>query len=123
MELSEFIQNTLSEILKGVSGAQTGDLGGNVAAETFGSPVGSNLHNGGRAGMFTVVDFDVAVTVSEKDGSGSIRVGSIEAPKDKETSSENTSRVKFAVHLKLPQGSSAPVQRSAPRSVYRPDIG
>ncbi|NEU14695.1 hypothetical protein G3T14_21690 [Methylobacterium sp. BTF04] len=123
MELSDFIQSTLSQILKGVSAAQTGDLGGNVAAETYGTPAGSNLHNAGRAGMFTVVDFDVAVSASEKDGSGTIKVGSAEAAQGKEKASENTSRIKFAVHLKLPQGSSAPAMHSSTRPLYRPDIG
>ena len=58
MNLAEFIDEALSEILTGIQTAQKREGGGAVGAEFFASagPVTSNLFSGGKAGAFTAVD-------------------------------------------------------------------
>ena len=61
--------------------------------------------------MFTVVDFDVSVVAETKGGGkGGIKVWGVEAGGGLERGVQNTSRVKFAVHVKLPQGTETPTQ-------------
>jgi hypothetical protein len=107
MNLAEFVEESLSEILQGIRAAQKQDGGGAIGAQTYGAPQG--LHHGGVAGMFTTVEFDVSV-VAETTGSGKagLKVWSVGFEGGGGHSSQQTSRVKFAVHIKIPQGDSAP---------------
>ena len=60
MNLAEFIDETLSEILAGIRSAQAKDGGQNIGAHMSANPKHNNLLYGGT-GFFTIVDFDVSV--------------------------------------------------------------
>jgi hypothetical protein len=106
MDLKTFVEESLSQIVAGIKAAQARPDGEFVASEMYGS--GSNLIQGGTSGMFTPVEFDVSVTAETKEGGNSIRVASTEVKDATERSAQNSSRVKFTVHLRIPQGSKAP---------------
>jgi hypothetical protein len=63
--------------------------------------------SGGTSGFFSKVDFDVLVLAETKDGKPSVRVGDAEIKQVSSESAKNSSRVKFAVHARLPKGSDA----------------
>ena len=74
MELKEFIKETLTQITQGVVQAQGTDSGPDVNARTGGyDKFGGNLTNVGDYGMFTRVDFDVAVS-AETSGGGEVKL-------------------------------------------------
>jgi hypothetical protein len=121
MDLKTFVEESLSQIVSGIKAAQARPDGEFVASEMYGS--GSNLIQGGTSGMFTPVEFDVSVTAETKEGGNSIRVASTEVKDAAERSAQNSSRVKFTVHVRIPEGSKAPRSRqSNSSSSYRPDI-
>jgi hypothetical protein len=109
MDLKTFVSTTLTQILEGVKQAQqSGPLGPNVAAETFNSQ-GTHLYTEGTLGTFTVVEFDVSVIAETREGGGSIKISSVETTDTSSKSAQNASRVKFAVHMKLPPGAKSAV--------------
>jgi len=115
MDLSEFISESLTEIISGIKTAQEKPDGQLVGAEMFGAPDKGLLLHGGTAGLFTVVDFDVSVVAETKaGGKAGIRVWGIGAEGAGERTSQQTSKVKFSVQLKIPKGEPAP--RRVPRS-------
>ena len=111
MNLAEFIDETLSEILTGIRTAQKRE-GGNAVGAKFsvgkisGSTVGdTNLFRSYDSGTFTVVEFDVSVAAeTTKGGKGGIRVMSVGAEAGAERKSHESSRVKFAVPVQIPEG-------------------
>ena len=104
MELSEFVEETLAQILIGVRAAQKRKDGSNVAAEGMYGKITDHLLVV-DAGSFTVVDFDVSVVAETKGGGkGGIKVWGLEAGGGIDRGVQNTSKVKFAVHLMLPTG-------------------
>jgi len=69
MNLSEFVEETLTEILAGIRAAQKKDGGQEIAAEMFsaeGKAMG--IIAGGTSGIFTIVQFDVSVLAETKAG-------------------------------------------------------
>ncbi len=109
MELSEFVEETLAQILKGVRAAQTREDGPNIAAEGMLGKVTDHLFVTGDDAAFTVVDFDVSVVAETKGGGkGGIKVWGIEAGGGLDRAVQNTSKVRFAVHLMLPTGAKLP---------------
>jgi hypothetical protein len=60
MDIKQFVDQSLTQILEGITNAQKRNNGKHVAAEAFISPNG-NLMNGGTSGIFTIVDFDISV--------------------------------------------------------------
>lgn len=117
MELSEFVEETLVQILKGIRGAQQREDGPNVAAEgMFSGKVSEHLHIAFDDVPFTVVDFDVSVVAETKnEGKGGIKVLGIAAGGSVDRAVQNTSRVKFAVHLMLPKGAKLPPTPALPQ--------
>jgi len=111
MDIKQFVDESLTQILAGITRAQTRDNGKHVAAEAFISPSG-NLINGGTSGIFTIVDFDISVVATTSERGDSIRVSSIETTGGSERTAQNASRVKFSVHVRLPQGGPAPSEPS-----------
>lgn len=105
MDLKSFVELSLSQIVEGIMAAQARPEGRHIAAEMYG--IGGNLISGGTSGIFTPVEFDVSIVATSKDGSGSLQVSSVQISDGSERSSQNTSRVKFSVHLRLPQGGMA----------------
>ena len=111
MDIKQFVDQSLTQILEGITAAQRHKNGEHLAAEAFISPKG-NLMNGGTSGIFTIVDFDISVVATTSERGDSIRVSSVELVSGSEATSKNASRVKFSVHVRLPQGGAAPNEGS-----------
>src|SRR5262249_61695220 len=87
MDLAEFVEQTLSEVLKGIRAAQSKEGGGAVGATgitvSLAHPNTSLLFAGYGDMIFTVVEFDVSVLAETSGGGqGALKVwsvGSIEA--------------------------------------------
>jgi hypothetical protein len=114
LDLAEFVEETLSEILKGIRAAQSKEGGGAIGAAGVqmwlpNQPFPSLLVPGLHDAVFTVVEFDVSVLAETSEGGkGALKVwsvGSIEAGGKR--SDQHTSRVRFAVQLKIPSGDEA----------------
>ena len=60
MDLDDFVSETLRQIISGVAKAQTAEQGGINAA--FAGVASGSLIDGGSYGLFSRIDFDVAVT-------------------------------------------------------------
>jgi hypothetical protein len=121
MNLSEFVEETLSEILGGIRAAQKKEGGDDVAAQMHANPHEQGIIHGGVSGYFTVVQFDVSVAAETKaGGKGGLRVWSVGVEGSGEHSSHYTNRVKFSVHMRLPDGKQVPEDRSFDRPLnYR----
>jgi hypothetical protein len=65
MNIKEFVDESLTQILEGITKAQSRNKGMHVAAEAYISPTG-NLINGGSSGLFTIVDFDISVAATRR---------------------------------------------------------
>lgn len=104
MDLKTFVAESLTQILNGVREAQSRPGGDNVAAEGYINPTNGSLMTGGTSGFFTLVEFDVSVLAEAKEGGTSVRVASAEMSEGSSKSLQNASRVKFSVHVRLPQG-------------------
>ncbi|UTD27521.1 hypothetical protein [Bradyrhizobium sp. WD16] len=115
MDLKTFVSQSLTQILDGIRDAQKRPGGENVAAEGY---IGSegNLMSGGTSGFFTRVDFDVLVLAETKDGKPSVTVGDTHIVENASSTDQKASRVRFAVHVRLPQGGDA-INRST--GIYR----
>lgn len=75
----------------------------------YAAPSGGFLVNAGTSGLFTVVEFDVSVMAeTEKGGKGGLQVWSVGLQAEGKKSDQQTSRVRFAVQVKIPQGDKAP---------------
>jgi hypothetical protein len=76
MNLLEFVEQSLTEILAGVRAAQKKEGGAAIGAEMSGQPPKESLLvNAGVTGTFTVVDFDVSVVAeTSAGGKGGLRV-------------------------------------------------
>jgi Trypsin-co-occurring domain 2 len=114
MNLAEFVEETLSEVLSGIRAAQRKEGGGAIGAAgvrawTPTYHISSLLAEGLRDDVFTVVEFDVSVLAETSGGGkGTLKVwsvGSIEAGGKR--SDQHTSRVRFAVQVKIPPGDKA----------------
>jgi hypothetical protein len=116
LNLAEFVEETLSEILAGIRAAQKKEGGGAIGAAGL-IPGSSNqprptlLLPGTPYGVvFTAVEFDVSVLAETSGGGkGALKVwsvGSIEAGGKR--SDQHTSRVRFAVQIKIPAGEKVP---------------
>jgi hypothetical protein len=105
MNLAEFVETSLTEILSGVRAAQKAEGGGAIGAEGHINPQGTLVHAGGTSGFFTVVEFDVSVVAeTSAGGKGGLRVWSVGVEGGGSRSDQQTSRVRFAVHVKIPEG-------------------
>jgi hypothetical protein len=111
VNLAEFVEETLSEILQGIRAAQKKEGGEAIGAQgiAFAPQRETLLAKGSMHDIFTEVEFDVSV-VAETSGGGKGElkvwsVGSIEGGGKR--SNQETSRVRFAVHVKIPPGDKA----------------
>jgi len=122
VNLAEFIEETLSEILAGIRSAQKKAGGGAVGAQMYAAPTHNNLISGGTSGQFTIVEFDVLVAAeTSAGGKAGIRVMSIGAEGGGERKSQESSRVRFAVQVRIPDGDKAErVKGFDSESDYRP---
>ena len=105
MNLKEFVEETLSEILDGVRAAQKKEGGSTVGALTSAAFKHVNLVELGGIGYLAIIEFDVSVAAeTAAGGKGGLRVMSIGVEGGGEHKSSETSRVKFSVPVVLPQG-------------------
>jgi hypothetical protein len=115
LNLAEFVEETLSEILAGIRAAQKKGGGGavgavGVSAWTPNYHISSLLASGrSEDDVFTVVEFDVSVLAETSGGGkGSLKVWSVGAIEGGgKRSDQHTSRVRFAVQVKIPEGDKA----------------
>lgn len=112
MDLKEFVSQTLSQIIDGVTDAQdsVSDKGGeiNPHLNTSHEQLGKQGFLFTSEGPAQIVQFDVALTVTEGTGTkGGIGIfaGAINLGSSGESSAQNSSvsRVKFSVPLRLPK--------------------
>ncbi len=106
MELSEFVELTLKQILEGIMKAQASEEGGNVSPLLEGMPqLGGNLVALGDYGMFTRVDFDVSVSAERSGGGGAkLSVFGVGAEGGAQVKSASANRISFSVPVRLPEG-------------------
>jgi hypothetical protein len=104
VDLKTFISESLEQIISGIRDVQSKAHGDHVAAEMWAATDG-NLINGGNSGLFTRVDFDVAVTATTS-GSGKAQVSvlGVELGGGGQHQVGRESRIKFAIPVRLPQG-------------------
>jgi hypothetical protein len=113
MKLSEFVDETLTEIVTGIRAAQAREHGENVAAALPKQTDKGLLVSAGDLGHFTVVDFDVSVVAeSTAGGKAGLRVWGIGAEGQGEHVSGHTSRVRFSVHLRIPEGDLSRLEKA-----------
>lgn len=101
MDLTEFVKETLTQIVAGVTQAQSG-------IEEQGGAVAPVFQQGKEQGL-TQVDFDVAVVVSSTDTTGGklqVAFWGLKAGggASSQASEQTTSRVRFKVPVQLPPG-------------------
>ncbi|MGA8652471.1 MAG: hypothetical protein WB677_17990 [Xanthobacteraceae bacterium] len=120
MDIKQFVDESLTQILQGITAAQKRNGGQHIAAEAYISP-GGNLINGGTSGIFTIVDFDISVVTTATDRGDSIRVSSIEMTGGPEKQAQSASRVKFSIHVRLPEGGRAPTDPSSTSAISEYD--
>ena len=111
MEVQEFVQSVLVEILKGIREAQkkTG-VGKYIAPDAIGShsfPEDSGVQHESRI-ISTVVKFDMAVTAETTKGGGGeakVRIAVIDADFGGKLEAKNTqvSRIQFSVPILMPK--------------------
>ncbi len=114
MDLKEFVTQTLTQIIEGVRGAQT--CGKDLSAEvnpdlqTSAELAGKQGFLGASGQYVPIVQFDVAITVTEGTGTkggigvfaGAISLGSLGQSQNE---SSSVSRVKFSIPIRLPNQS------------------
>jgi hypothetical protein len=126
MNLAEFVEESLTEILTGIRAAQKKEGGGAIGAEMYGTTEKGLLHAGGLSGHFTIVDFDVSVVAENKaGGKGGLKVWGVGVEGEAGHLSQHTSRVRFSVHVQIPQGAKAPktsFNRDLSGSGYSPAV-
>lgn len=105
MDLETFVRETLQQIIASVGAAQLAEGGEAINAKMFAAP-GGNLVNSGSKGMFTRVDFDVAISAETSvGGKGKLQVfgfGGAEAGGERK--SHHANRISFSVPIRLPDG-------------------
>lgn len=113
MDLKEFVSETLTQITEGVKGAQEAvkDTGGKINPELFGNEsalASQGVVQTGTGCTTTMVEFDVALTVTEGSGakagigvfSGAVNLGAGGKLKSENMS---VSRVCFKVPVSFPE--------------------
>ncbi|CAN7720037.1 hypothetical protein [Mesorhizobium sp. LjNodule214] len=105
MDLKDFISASLLQIIEGVKNAQAEAGGDNINAAQFSQQPGGNIIHAGEYGLFSRVDFDVAVS-AETAGKGGVDLKvfgvGIGAGADKKATAANC--IVFSVPVRLPYG-------------------
>lgn len=104
MELKDYVAEALGQILSGISEAQSKEHGKNINAANFGIPQGLKVFNS-NIGVFTIVDFDIAVSAETSGGGGAnLKVFGIGAEAAAEHKAGRANRLTFSVPVRLPDG-------------------
>jgi hypothetical protein len=105
MNLKDFVAASLQEILEGVKQAQATEEGQNINAEGAGMPAGKGAYSGGAYGTFTLVEFDVAVSVEAAGrGGANLKVFGAGFEGGGEQKKGAANRITFTVPVRLPDG-------------------
>lgn len=109
MELNEFVEETLNQIVEGVVKAEEAvkEKGATVNPIGVFESNGMKIISGNKQPTVQMVDFDVVLSVTEAGGKGAkagIFIGpvGVGANAKSETKSSAMNKVKFAIPLKLP---------------------
>jgi hypothetical protein len=109
MDIADFVETSLTEILKGIRAAQLKTGGDAIGAEIKGRVDKGWFVSFGKLGDFTIVDFDISVIAENKIcGKAGLKVWSVGAEAGAGTSSQHASRVCFSVHVRIHEGARAP---------------
>ena len=111
MNVEDFVAESLTQVIAGIRKAQAQTDGMNVNASMVGASsgeLGGHLFNADNYGMFSRVDFDIAVTAETtgKAGAG-IKVWVVGVEAGGEHKSGTASRISFSVPVRLPDGDKA----------------
>ncbi|MCW8283906.1 hypothetical protein K7A42_23670 [Agrobacterium sp. InxBP2] len=105
MELKDFIKATFIEIIDGVKEARdTGDDASGIASNMRNriDKLGPGLMQDNNGALYSVVEFDVAVTASTKvDGSGGVNVMAFKLTGGGTAEDQTVSRVKFSIPMRF----------------------
>src|SRR6478735_7061260 len=105
MNLAEFVDTALTEVLEGVRRAQAKEGGENIAAALSKTDDKGLLVHDPHLGTFTVIDFDVSVVAEAKAGAkGGLKVWSVGLEGNGGYSHQQSSRVRFSVPVRIPEG-------------------
>lgn len=110
MDIKEFIENTLVQIVQGVNCAngKLMDTGAKISSKDIGAIREGTTFNKQTGDLVNLIEFDVAVTVSERDianGGAGIKIAgfiNIGGDLQNENANQSVSRIKFSVPLSLP---------------------
>jgi Trypsin-co-occurring domain 2 len=120
MDLKAFVAETLQQICDGIRQAQSKEGGDAINAESNLGVVSGHLIPSGSYGVFTRVDFDIAVSAESVGGAkGGIKVwgiGDIEGGGERKTGHAN--RIAFSVPVRLPDGAKS-IQGSRHRVMHQ----
>ena len=113
MELEDFVATSLRQLIKGIEKAQAEPGGENINAAFRHAELSGNLMHAHDDGMFTRVDFDVAVTAetSGKAGGG-VKVWSVGLEGGASHTHNRASRISFSVPVRLPDGDRKRVEEN-----------
>jgi hypothetical protein len=110
MDIKDFVENSLIQIVEGVVNANTKlkEMGAKVSSKDIRPLRESTTYNQVTNQVVNLVDFDLALTVSDKDSSGiggGIKITSftIGGQSQNESTKQTVSRIKFSIPLTLPQ--------------------
>ncbi|TAU80468.1 hypothetical protein ELI41_29620 (plasmid) [Rhizobium leguminosarum] len=105
MELKDFVSETFKQIIDGVKDSRSiGDEASGIASnERFRiERLHPNLMQDHVGALYTVVEFDVAVTAGAKvEGGGGVDVYAFKLKGGLDTHDETVSRVKFSIPMKF----------------------
>lgn len=105
MELKDFVSETFKQIIEGVKEARSIGKDGEGIASTGRvkmEKTAPGLMQDLNGALYTVIDFDVAVTAGTKvEGGGGIDVYAFKMKGGLDTQDEKVSRVKFSIPMKF----------------------
>jgi hypothetical protein len=109
MDIKTFVETSLTQIVEGVNNANTAlsDQGAYVSSKNVRPLREGTTYNSSTGDLVNLIEFDIAVTVNEKDaseGGASIKVAGINigGGLQKENTNQTVSRIKFNVPLTFP---------------------
>ncbi len=108
MDIKDFVENTLVQIVEGINNAneKLKDQGAKITSKDVRALREGTTLNSRTGDLVNLIDFDVAVTVNEKDtadGGAGIKIAGINigGKLQNETSNQSISRIKFSIPLSL----------------------
>lgn len=109
MNVKDFIEKTLTQVVEGVNNAKSNikDSGAVISSKNVRPLREGTTYNTSTGDLVNLVEFDIAVTINEKDTDG-VNAGikvvglSLGGGLEKEIQNQTVSRIKFSVPLTFP---------------------